>query len=340
MVVLTTPSLDQIPLLKSAKQIPHISYVPTIDLSKPEPALSIINACKSFGFFKVTHHGVDMELVERLEDGAREFFSLAQSKKEGWAAAKAPMGYGNKCIGLNGDMGWLEYLLFAIKNSAVDQVSMPGFEVSSRMFCSALNEYITAMRDLASQILQQIANGLQIQTEDVFSSLIENEESDQILRLNHYPPCPRLKSGVTGFGEHTDPQLISILRSNSVGGLQFALKDGRWVSAPPDPNSFFVIVGDSLQVLTNGRFKSVKHRVVAPEHSSRLSMIFFAGPPLSQRITPLPELMQEGEESMYREFTWGEYKKAAYKTRLADYRLGHFEKATYNQIMNRDCSLQ
>jgi gibberellin 2beta-dioxygenase len=104
------------------------------------------------------------------------------------------------------------------------------------------------MRNLASQILQQIAEGLGMQSEDAFSRLITNEQSDQILRLNHYPPCPRSKPGITGFGEHSDPQLISILRSNSVGGLQFALRDGRWIAAPPDPNSFFVIVGDTLQV--------------------------------------------------------------------------------------------
>ncbi|XP_078168986.1 gibberellin 2-beta-dioxygenase 3-like [Carex rostrata] len=332
MVVLTTTSIDQIPPLKSTKQVLQFTYAPTIDLSKPESTLSIVNACKSFGFFKVTNHGVDMDLIERLEDRARQFFSLAQYEKEKCGSTKVPFGYDNKRIGPNGDVGWLEYLLFAIKNGAVDHVSMPSFQASYNKFCSALNEYISAMRNLASQLLQQIAKGLLIESRDALSSLITNENSDQILRLNHYPPCPRLKSGLTGFGEHTDPQLISILRSNSVGGLQFALRDGRWISAPPDPNSFFVIVGDSLQVLTNGRFKSARHRVVAQDHRSRLSMIYFAGPPVSQSITPLPELMEDGEESMYREFTWGEYKRAAYKTRLADYRLGHFEKETGNLI--------
>lgn len=76
-----------------------------------------------------------MELVERSEDGAREFFSLAQSEKERYGAAEAPFGYGNKRIGPNGDVGWLEYLLFGIKNNgSVDQVSMPSFQVSSSTF--------------------------------------------------------------------------------------------------------------------------------------------------------------------------------------------------------------
>lgn len=82
-----------------------------------------------------------------------------------------------------------------------------------------------------------------------------------------------------------------------------------------------------VQVMSNGRFKSVKHRVLADTTSSRISMIFFGGPPLSEKIAPLPSLMAEGEESLYKEFTWCEYKKSAYKSRLADYRLGLFEKS-------------
>lgn len=58
---------------------------------------------------------------------------------------------------------------------------------------------------------------------------------------------------------------------------------------------------------------------------SRLSMIYFGGPPLSEKIAPLPSLMK-GEDSLYKQFTWYEYKKSAYKLRLADNRLGLFEK--------------
>lgn len=79
--------------------------------------------------------------------------------------------------------------------------------------------------------------------------------------------------------------------------------------------------------MTNGRFKSIKHRVFADPMKSRLSMIFFGGPPLCEKIAPLPCLVGEGEESLYKEFTWCEYKNSAYKTRLADNRLGLFQKS-------------
>ena len=78
--------------------------------------------------------------------------------------------------------------------------------------------------------------------------------------------------------------------------------------------------------MTNGRLRSVRHRVLADTLKSRVSMIYFGGPPLSKKIAPLASLMAKGEESLYKEFTWSEYKTSVYKSRLADYRLGAFEK--------------
>jgi len=78
------------------------------------------------------------------------------------------------------------------------------------------------------------------------------------------------------------------------------------------------------QVLTNGRLKSVRHRVVANSLKPRVSMIYFAGPAPAQRMAPLPQLLGHGEQSLYRDFTWGDYKKAAYRSRLGDNRLVPF----------------
>lgn len=81
-----------------------------------------------------------------------------------------------------------------------------------------------------------------------------------------------------------------------------------------------------MQVMTNGRFKSVKHRVVTNTKRSRISMIYFAGPPLSEKIAPLSCLVPKQDDWLYKEFTWAQYKLSTYKTKLGDYRLGLFEK--------------
>ena len=105
---------------------------------------------------------------------------------------------------------------------------------------------------MACGLLELMAEGLGIGPADAFSRLVTDADSDNMLRVNHYPPAPRqeLQQGslLTGFGEHTDPQIISVLRSNGTSGLEIAGRDGSWASVPPDADSFFINVGDTLQV--------------------------------------------------------------------------------------------
>nr|AFH56955.1 gibberellin 2-oxidase 2 [Petunia x hybrida] len=328
MVVLSKPAIEHFSIVNNCKPPSYFSGVPLIDLSKPDSKNLIVKACEEFGFFKVINHGVPTEFISKLESEAIKFFSSPLSEKEK-AGPADPFGYGNKKIGSNGDVGWVEYILVST-NSEFDYNKFASIlGVNSENIRDAVNDYVSAVKKMACQILEVLAEGLKIQQRNVFSKLLMDEKSDSVFRLNHYPPCPEVEEfsgkNLIGFGEHTDPQIISVLRSNNTSGLQISLKDGHWISVPPDQNSFFINVGDSLQVMTNGRFKSVRHRVLANSVKSRLSMIYFGGPPLSEKIAPLPSLM-EGKDSLYKEFTWVEYKKSAYKTRLADNRLVLFEK--------------
>lgn len=115
-----------------------------------------------------------------------------------------------------------------------------------------VNEYVSAVREMACEVLEMIAEELQMKERDGLSRLIRDEKSDSCFRLNHYPACPEMQAlagrSLVGFGEHTDPQIISVLRSNNSSGLQICDRNGAWLSVPPDPTTFFFNVGDSLQV--------------------------------------------------------------------------------------------
>jgi gibberellin 2-oxidase len=124
MVVLAKPpALDQISLVRSPEPGGASSSssfpggVPAVDLSGPGAATAVVDACERFGFFKVVNHGVPMGVVNRLEAEAVGFFARPQAEKDASGPAN-PLGYGNKRIGRNGDMGWLEYLLLAVDNQA------------------------------------------------------------------------------------------------------------------------------------------------------------------------------------------------------------------------------
>ncbi|VAH03313.1 gibberellin 2-beta-dioxygenase 3-like [Triticum dicoccoides] len=350
MVVLAKGELEQIALPAVHKTAPPLADVPEVDLAvagsgsdgRAAAARAVALACEEHGFFKVTGHGVPAELLTRVENAAAAFFALSQRDKEAAMSAAtpgSPFGYASKRIGNNGDLGWVEYLLLGVSAATSGPLSVPEGVVPSASLCSfrdLLNEYTVAVRRMTCQALELMAEGLGMDDRDAFTRLVLHKESDSMLRVNHYPPRPELKllqqqqqhgggGRVTGFGEHTDPQIISVLRSNATSGLEIALRDGAWVSVPPDQTSFFVNVGDALQVLTNGRFRSVRHRVMVNSVRPRVSVIFFGGPSPRETLAPLPQLVGEGGRSRYREFTWREYKASAYRTKLAANRLCHFE---------------
>ncbi|RLN22812.1 gibberellin 2-beta-dioxygenase 1-like [Panicum miliaceum] len=348
MVVLAKGELEQIAL--PAAQ-PPAADVRSVDLSAPAgpareaAARALVAACEEHGFFRVTGHGVPAELVCAAEAAASGFFARPQGEKD----EEAPtLGYGSKRVGGNGDIGWVEYLLLGVTPAGAVPVASAS---SSTLPCAAaaaasssssptpagplrdlLDEYTVAVRRMASAVLELMAEGLGLAAAGggaggALARLVTRADSDCVLRVNHYPPRPAALGApsLTGFGEHTDPQIMSVLRSNGTSGLEIALRGGAWASVPPDGDAFFVNVGDTLQVLTNGRFRSVRHRVVVNSERSRVSMIFFGGPPPGERLAPLPQLLGDGGRSRYREFTWAEFKNSGCRTRLAEDRLSRFE---------------
>lgn len=175
-----------------------------------------------------------MEIISRLEDEGFRFFNKPAPDKQ-QAVPAGSVGYGSKNIGLHGDKGELEYLLLPTNPCSIVQTSNT-ISQEPKNFSSAANEYIKAVRELASEILDLVAEGLWLHDKYAFSKLItdvQSKDDDEV-----------------GFGEHSDPQILTIFRSNDVGGLQIALRDGFWIPVPPDPTQFFVIVGDALRVST------------------------------------------------------------------------------------------
>jgi gibberellin 2beta-dioxygenase len=104
--------------------------IPAVDLSGPDAARAVVDACERFGFFKVVNHGVPMHAVNRLEAEAVGFFASPQAHKDAFGPAN-PFGYGNKRIGHNGDTGWLEYLLLAVNRASLSKVSPVSVSSSS-----------------------------------------------------------------------------------------------------------------------------------------------------------------------------------------------------------------
>ncbi|VVA30140.1 PREDICTED: SRG1 [Prunus dulcis] len=100
------------------------------------------------------------------------------------------------------------------------------------------------------------------------------------------------------------------IRPRAAGGLQ-VLKDMKWVSVTWPPEALLVNVGDLLEIMSNGRLKSLWHRVVTQMDIDRFSVALFYNPSPQTEIEPIWDCSLSDEE--YKNVVVGDYLQHLYK---------------------------
>ncbi|KAJ9564868.1 hypothetical protein OSB04_000834 [Centaurea solstitialis] len=59
----------------------------------------------------------------------------------------------------------------------------------------------------------------------------------------------------------------------------------------PLKDAFIVNIGDILEILTNGIYKSIEHRATVNSENARLSIATFLGPKMDGDLGPAPSLI-------------------------------------------------
>jgi isopenicillin N synthase-like dioxygenase len=111
-------------------------------------------------------------------------------------------------------------------------------------------------------------------------------------------------------------------------GLQ-VLKEDMWVPVKPMPHALVINIGDTLEVLTNGKYKSVEHRAVTNVDTERLSIVTFYAPSYEVLLGPLPELVAQEKASRYKTYNHGEYSRHYVTSRLQGKKTLEFAKISY-----------
>ena len=267
------------------------------DASRRRVGEQIDAACRETGFLLVTGHGVDPGLRNDLERLSRDFFALPEQIKAEIAMAKGGTAWrGWFPVGAeltSGRPDRKEGVYFGTELATDDPRVVAGRPLHGpNLFPDGelgpvVLRWMEQVSALGQAVLRGVALGLGLPS-DWFAEHLTGDPT-VLFRIFHYPPGDDASWGV---GEHTDYGLVTLLAQDHHGGLQVRSGDA-WVDVPADPYVFVVNIGDMLERMTGGRYRSNPHRVLNTSGADRLSFPLFLDPSWDATVTPLPDTARD-----------------------------------------------
>lgn len=297
--------------------------IPVVDMSdfyKPSKREAFLNtlydAMSTVGFFAVRNTGVDREVVDQAYAQAETFFKRDAAFK---ATCIAPQSNGQRGF-VPGETAkgnkvkdFKEFYHFGREGATPPNIwpNQIGFKKAINDLFDQLEHYVVPLQEAIIETINLHANSnIAI---DFLNQTTQHGET--LLRSLYYPRLGKeqlndLEQPLYWAAPHTDIDLLAILPFATQKGLQVEI-DGQWLNVVVPSDAFVVNVGDMLENLTNGLFKSAKHRVLALEpDKDRFSMVLFVHPTDDTRLDPLPACIElTGGVQKYalgtrREFLW------------------------------------
>ncbi|BAT81000.1 hypothetical protein LR48_Vigan07g048500 [Vigna angularis] len=264
----------------------------------------IEDACQNWGFFELVNHGIPHELLDRVERLTKEHYRKCMEKRF------------NEAVGSKGlervqdelkDMDWEStFFLRHLPTSNISEI--PDLTEEYR---DAMKEFAEKLEKLAEELLDMLCENLGLEKGYLKRAFYGSRGPNFGTKVANYPACPKPEL-VKGLRAHTDAGgIILLLQDDKVSGLQL-LKDGKWVDVPPMRHSIVVNLGDQIEVISNGKYKSVEHRVIARSDGTRMSVASFYNPGSDAVIYPAPPLLEkEAKETevVYPKFVFEDYMK-------------------------------
>ena len=280
----------------NALPIIDVSALITAGRDRTRVAEEIREACRRAGFFYIVGHGVDEGLLERLESLSRQFFAEPLEKKlairmeRGGSAWRGYFPVRGELTKGRPDLK--EGLYFGAELSDDHPRVAAGTPLHGRNlfpdlpgFRTAVLDFLSVMTGLGHALMEGI--GLSLGLEASYFDDHFTRDPLILFRIFNYPATqPAGGEPEWGVGEHTDYGLLTILKQDDVGGLQVKGPSG-WIDAPPVPGSFVCNIGDMLDRMTGGFYRSTPHRVLNPGGRARLSFPFFFDPSFDADVRPI-----------------------------------------------------
>ncbi|KAL6144160.1 hypothetical protein ACLB2K_054855 [Fragaria x ananassa] len=267
------------------------SAVPSITLFGLDPTrrdtvrTSIAQACRDWGAFHVTDHGIPASLLHDIRRVGLTFFNDSPvHDKLRYACdptSAASEGYGSRMLEKDDTvLDWRDYFdHHTLPLTRRDPTRWPDFPPEYRRVVAEYSDKIAA---LARELLGLIAESLELKTQRL------EEEA------------------------HLDFGAITLLVQDEVGGLE-VLKDNEWVPVTPlGGDAIVVLLADQTEIMTNGKYKSSVHRAITNSNRPRLSVATFHDPAKTVKVSPASELISQSTPPLYGEVVYGDYVSSWY----------------------------
>lgn len=265
---------------------------------------AIGRACRQIGFFYVSGHGIPPRVVDAIFRHAADFF-----------AAEPPVKQAVRYTGTSGNRGWVplggetldpgtapdlkECFNIGLELAEDDPELVAGKPFRHRNPWPALAGFRPAMLDyfgrahrLGRELHRAFALDLGVDR-SFFDDKLDRPMA--VLRLLRYPgDVVPVAPDQMGAGEHTDYGNLTLLATDSVGGLEVRTRAGDWIKAPTVPGALLCNIGDCVMRWTNDVYVSTPHRVVSPRGRDRYSIAFFLDPNPDSLVACLPGCVKEG----------------------------------------------
>ncbi|KAM7466978.1 hypothetical protein LguiB_014540 [Lonicera macranthoides] len=262
-------------------------------------------ASETYGFFQVVNHGIPVSVLGEMLNGARRFYEQdTEVKKQFYTRDMTRKVVYNTNFDLYNApaANWRDTFLCFMAPYPPNPEELPAA-------CSDIQiEYSKQVMRLGSSLFGLLAEALGLKS----SHLTDIGCNERLTVACHcYPQCPQPELTL-GATKHTDDGFLTVLLQDRIGGLQ-VLHQNQWIDVPPVPGALIVNIGDLLQasLISNDKFKSVEHRVVANQEGPRVSVACFFSAlslmPSSKLYAPIEELLSEDNPPKYRETTVEEF---------------------------------
>lgn len=275
--------------------VPTIDVAPLLDGSDIESvAATIDRACREFGFFSIVNHGIDPTRIEAVATLAREFFASPAAEKQRVEMSRGGVAW-RGWFPLDGELtsgvaDHKEGYYFGRELPPNDPRVAHGLPLHGpnlwpdhpAALRPVVSAYLQSLELLGHHLTRAISHALGLGADTLNDWWFRDPVV--LLRLFQYPATPGATRGV---GEHTDYGFLTLLWQDESGGLQVRTDRG-WIDLPPDRSALVCNIGDMLDRLTSGRYRSTAHRVVSPTGRARIAIPFFFDPDWDAHVDALP----------------------------------------------------